>query len=54
MVENVIQIKIGITINVDSSVKIRRNVCAQNIIFRIAVHVLVKTVNIQEVLLAIQ
>ena len=49
MVENVIQIKIGIT-NVDSSVKIRRNMCAQNIIFRIAVHVLVKTVNIQEVL----
>ena len=46
MVEIVIQIKSGITINVDASAKIRENImCAKKITFGILVHVLVKMVN---------
>ena len=55
MVENVIQIKSGITINVGASVKILKNiVCAKKIIFGILLHVVEKMVNIQKVLLTIQ
>ena len=47
MVENVIKIKTGIMINVDVSAKIQENIiCGKNIIFGMAVHVLVKIVNI--------
>ena len=47
MVENVIQIKSGITINVGASVKILKNiVCAKKIIFGILLHVVEKMVNI--------
>ena len=54
-VGNVIQIKNGITINVNASAKIRVNIIsAKKIIFVILVHVLVKVVNIQNLLLAIQ
>ena len=43
MVENVIQIKSGITINVGASVKILKNiVCAKKIIFGILLHVVEK------------
>ena len=52
MEENVIQIKDGITVNVDVSVK---NVMyVKNIIFGTLVHVDVKIENIQEVLWMIQ
>ena len=55
MVENVIQIKSGITINVGASVKILKNiVCAKKIIFGILLHVVEKMVNIQKALLTIQ
>ena len=47
MVENVIQIKSGITINVGASVKILKNiVCSKKIIFGILLHVVEKMVNI--------
>ena len=50
MVETVIQVKIGITINVDVSAKIRQKImCGKKIIFGIAVHVM-KMRNIQKVL----
>ena len=42
MVENVTQIKSGITINVVVSAKIKKNICAKKIIFEILLHVLVK------------
>ena len=46
MVENVIQIKTGIMINVDVSAKIHKNnSCAKKKFFGILVHVLVKMVN---------
>ena len=55
MVENVIQIKSGITINVGASVKFLKNiVCAKKIIFGILLHVVEKMVNIQKALLTIQ
>ena len=48
MVETVIQVKIGITINVDVSAKIRQKImCGKKIIFGIAVHVM-KMRNIQK------
>ena len=47
MVENVIQIKSEITINVTASVKTYKNIMgAKKIIFGILLHVDVKTVNI--------
>ena len=46
MVENVIQIKIEITINVDVGAKIQEEIMCKRIIFGILVHVLVKMVNI--------
>ena len=48
MVESVIQIRRGITINIDASVKIqKKNIfCAKNIKFGILLHVVVKMVNI--------
>ena len=50
-VENVTQIKSRITINVGVSLKIRKNRIGEKIyIFRIMLHVLVKMVNIYEVL----
>ena len=55
MVESVIQIKSGITINVAKSVKIQKNiVCAKKIIFRILLHAVEKMVYIYQVLLTIQ
>ena len=47
MVESVIQIKGGMTINVNLNAKTRENIMyVKKIIFRILVHVLVKMVNI--------
>ena len=47
MVESVIQIKSGMTINVNLNTKTRENIMyVKKIIFRILVHVLVKMVNI--------
>ena len=52
-IENVIQIKSGI--NIDVSVKIRKNIiCAKKITFAILLHLVVKMVNIYQVLLVIQ
>ena len=45
MEENIIQIKSGITINVDVSVKIWKNIlCLKNVIFGILLYVIVKMV----------
>ena len=52
VVENVIQIKSGITIHVDASAK--NIICVKKIIFGIVLHVVVKIVNIWQVLLTIQ
>ena len=47
MVKNEIQINSGITINVDVSAKIKKNImCAKKIIFAILVHALAKMINI--------
>ena len=47
MVENITQIKSGITINVDASVKIQKNkMCTKTIIFGILLQAVVKMVNI--------
>ena len=47
MVTNIIQIRSGITINVDVRATIQENImCVKNIILRILVHVLVKIENI--------
>ena len=55
MVGNVIQVKIGITINAIEGVKIRENIMyGKKIIFGILIHVLVKIVNIKDVSLVIQ
>ena len=56
MVKNVAQIKYGITINISVSAKVRKKaICAKKkSIFGILLHVLVKMINIQEVLLTIQ
>ena len=55
MVENVIQVKIGITINAIEGVKIQENIMyGKKIIFGILIHVLVKIVNIKDVSLVIQ
>ena len=46
MIENVIQAKNGITINVGVSVKIQKNImCAKKIIFGILLHAVVKMAN---------
>ena len=51
IVENIIQIKSGITIIVDASAKIREKIrLLKKIIFGILVHVLVKMVNIYKLL----
>ena len=52
MVKNLIQIKIGIIINVDVSVE--NIICVKKIIFRILQHVVVKMVNNSQILLMIQ
>ena len=54
MVENVIQIKSGVMINVEASAKIREKMCAKNIIFGILLYLLVKLVYIYKVLFVIQ
>ena len=55
MIENVSQIKNGITINGGASEKIGKNLmCAKMVIFGILLHVVAKMVNMQEVLLMIQ
>ena len=47
MLEEVIQIKSGITINVDARVKIQKHVvCTKKIIFGILLHEVAKMVNI--------
>ena len=43
--ENVIQIKNGITTNVDASAK-KHHICKKNVIFGILLHVVAKMVNI--------
>ena len=46
MLENVTQIKSGITINVGVSVKIQNNiVCTKKVLFRILLHVVLKRLN---------
>ena len=46
IVENATQIKIRIAINVDMSVRNRKNVfCAKNILFGILLHVILKMIN---------
>ena len=52
MVENVIQIKSGIMINIDASV--RNIIYVKKIMFRILLPVVGKMVNIQQALLMIQ
>ena len=56
MVENVIQIKSRIMINVNVSAKIQKDIMPANyqIIFGIQEHVLVKMVNIQKLILIIK
>ena len=54
MVENVIQIKSGITITVNKTAKIQKNTCAKKTVFGILLYVVINLVNIQEVLLIIQ
>ena len=51
MEKNVIHIKSGIIINVDVSVK---NIYVKNIVFGILLHVVVKMVNIYQILFTIQ
>ena len=46
MVKNVIQIKFGITINVDVSAKSQGKMCVKKVIFGILLNGLVKMVNI--------
>ena len=47
MVEDITQIKSGVTINIDMSVKIPKNIiCTVKIIFGNLLHVVVKMVNI--------
>ena len=45
MLENLIKTKIWITINVDVSINIWKNMCAKKIIFGTLLHVTVKMVN---------
>ena len=46
MVENVIQIKCGIEVNVVATVKVKKNIeCAKKILFGMLIHVAVKMVN---------
>ena len=55
MVENVIQIKSVIMINVDATEKIREKIkCVKNILFEILVYVLEKMINIWKLLWVIQ
>ena len=55
MVENVTQIKSGITINFGVSAKIQKNMITENrIIFGILLQELLKIVNIEQVILTIQ
>ena len=54
IVKNVIQIKFGITKNVDGSAKIQEEMCSKKAIFGIVLHTGVKMVDMQEVLLTIQ
>ena len=55
MVENVTRIKSGIIINVFVSAKIQKNIMhAKRIIFGILLHVVVKMLNIYQLLLTIQ
>ena len=55
MIENIIQIKFGIMINVGLIAKIQKNVmCEKGIIPGILIQVLVQMANIWEVLLIIQ
>ena len=44
IVENVTRIKIGITINVGASVKLKKTSCAKDYIFAILLHEVVKMV----------
>ena len=54
IIENVTQIKNGITINVDVSKKIRKTMRVKEIIFEIVLRLLVKIPNILELLLIIE
>ena len=51
MLEHVIQIKSGIMINANVSVKIRKIIiCAKRIIFTILLHVVVKMINVRSII----
>ena len=55
MVKNVIQIKSRITINISTSVKPKKTLCLKKkVMFGILLHVVLKMVNMWEVLLMIQ
>ena len=54
IVKNVIQIKFGITKNVDGSAKIQEEMYSKKAIFGIVLHTVAKMVDMQEVLLTIQ
>ena len=54
MVKNVIQIKLGITANVNASAKIQEKMCARKVILGILPHAVVKMVDMQEALLTVQ
>ena len=54
MVANVTQIKSGTMINVGVSAKIQEKMCAKEIIFGILLHIVVKTVDMEKALMAIQ
>ena len=54
MVENVIPIKSGLMVVIDVSIKFQKNImCAKKIIFEILLHVVMKMVNVQQILLTI-
>ena len=54
IVENVIQMKIGIMINVSASGKLQKYISAKKVIFGILLNGVAKMLNIQQVTLTIQ
>ena len=54
MIANVIQIESRTMINVDVSTNIQEKMCAKKVIFGILLHVVLKMVDMQKVLLTIQ
>ena len=54
MIANVIQIESRTMVNVDVSTNIQEKMCAKKVIFGILLHVVLKMVDMQKVLLTIQ